>query len=282
MRIVRHDPGGGPRFAVVQGAEVVDFEGAPDSTTELIIDWIETQPPPPGGDRYSLADTRVLSPVDTAGKLLAIGLNYRDHVEEAGLDMPTRPLAFAKLASSIIGPDDVIRWHEDVTAEVDFEAELAVVIGQPALRVSTDEALSRVFGYTCLNDVSARDIQFSESQWTRSKSIDTFCPIGPWLVTSDEIADPQDLRVRCRVSGELLQDGHTSQMVFSVAELISFLSHSFVLLPGDVIATGTPHGVGAFRKPPRWLVDGDDVEVDIEGVGVLRNRVEVIKAAEVV
>jgi 2-keto-4-pentenoate hydratase/2-oxohepta-3-ene-1,7-dioic acid hydratase in catechol pathway len=154
---------------------------------------------------------------------------------------------------------------------VDYEAELGVVIGTTARRVSAEGAYAYVAGYTCLNDVSARDLQFGDKQWVRGKSLDTFCPMGPWLVTRDELPDPHTLAIRCSVNGELLQDSNTSELIFGVPELVSFLSHAFTLLPGDVIATGTPSGVGVFRKPPRFLKDGDAVVVEIEGIGRLEN-----------
>jgi 2-keto-4-pentenoate hydratase/2-oxohepta-3-ene-1,7-dioic acid hydratase in catechol pathway len=163
-----------------------------------------------------------------------------------------------------------------LTAEVDYEAELAVVIGRRARNVPIDEALDHVLGYSCLNDVSARDLQVSDGQWTRAKSLDTFCPIGPWVVTADAIPDPGALRVRCRVNGEQRQDASTAELVHGVAELIAYCSRSFTLEPGDVIATGTPGGVGAFREPPLFLADGDTVEVEIERVGILTNRCRVV------
>ena len=221
-------------------------------------------------DSYTL-----LSPLRAPEKVLAIGLNYRDHARESGAELPTSPLLFAKTPNSVIGPEDEIRWAAADSAEVDYEAELAVVIGRRARRVDVTEALDHVLGYTCCNDVSARDAQFADGQWTRGKSFDTFCPLGPWIVTADDIADPQALAVRCRVNGELLQDGTTADMVFPVAELISRLSQVMTLEPGDVIATGTPVGVGFARTPPVFLRDGDVVEIDIEGIGVLRNPVVV-------
>jgi 2-keto-4-pentenoate hydratase/2-oxohepta-3-ene-1,7-dioic acid hydratase in catechol pathway len=163
-----------------------------------------------------------------------------------------------------------------LTAEVDYEAELAVVIGRRARNVPIDEALDHVLGYSCLNDVSARDLQVSDGQWTRAKSLDTFCPMGPWVVTADAIPDPRALRVQCRVNGEARQDTTTGELVHGVAELISYCSQSFTLEPGDVIATGTPGGVGAFRDPPVFLADGDTVEVEIERVGILTNRCRVV------
>jgi 2-keto-4-pentenoate hydratase/2-oxohepta-3-ene-1,7-dioic acid hydratase in catechol pathway len=218
----------------------------------------------------------LLAPVPRPGKVVAIGRNYRAHAEEEGVEPPTAPLIFSKWPSSVVGHGADIRWDPALTSQVDYEAELAVVIGRRARRVAVDAALDHVLGYTCLNDVSARDLQFGDGQWTRGKSLDTFCPMGPVLVTADEIADPQDLGICCTVGEEILQDARTSQMYFTVAEVISYCSMAFTLEPGDVIATGTPAGVGAFRTPPRFLADGDRVRVEIERIGVLENvcRVE--------
>jgi 5-carboxymethyl-2-hydroxymuconate isomerase len=167
-------------------------------------------------------------------------------------------------------------WRAADTGEVDYEAELAVVIGRTARDVPVTTALDHVLGYTCLNDVSARDLQFGDGQWVRGKSLDTFCPLGPWLVTADEILDPGALRIRCIVNGEVLQDAMTSEMVHSVPELIAFCSRFMTLEPGDIIATGTPAGVGVFRQPPRFLRDGDVVAVDIDGIGRLTNPCRVM------
>jgi 5-carboxymethyl-2-hydroxymuconate isomerase len=227
-----------------------------------------------------LDESALLAPVPRPGKVVAIGRNYREHVDEEQAEAPPAPLVFAKFPSAVIGPADDITWDPALTDQVDWEAELAVVIGTPARDVSVERALDHVLGYTCLNDVSARDLQFGDGQWTRGKSLDTFCPIGPWLVTADEIPDPQRLAIRCLVDGELVQDSTTAQMYFGVAEIISHCSRAFTLHPGDVIATGTPGGVGVFRDPPRFLVDGSVVTVEIEGIGRLTNRCRTIRAAD--
>jgi 2-keto-4-pentenoate hydratase/2-oxohepta-3-ene-1,7-dioic acid hydratase in catechol pathway len=218
-----------------------------------------------------LETTELLAPVPRPGKVVAIGRNYREHVDEEGADRPTAPLIFAKWPSSVIGHGGEIRWDPELATQVDYEAELAVVIGRPARRVSESEALDYVLGYTCLNDVSARDIQFGDGQWVRGKSLDTFCPMGPALVTTDEIPDPQRLAISCRVGGAIVQEASTAQMYFGVAAIVSYCSQSFRLEPGDVIATGTPGGVGIFRDPPALLGDGDEVVVEIEGIGRLVN-----------
>jgi len=214
----------------------------------------------------------LLSPVPAPGKIVAIGRNYREHVDEEQAEAPPAPLVFAKFPTAVIGDGEEITWDPRLTGQVDWEAELAVVIGSAARNVSVDRALDHVLGYTCLNDVSARDLQFGDGQWTRGKSLDTFCPIGPAIVTRDEIPDPQRLAIRCVVDDEVVQDSSTERMYFGVAEIISHCSRSFTLQPGDVIATGTPGGVGVFRDPPRFLVDGSVVTVEIEGIGRLTNR----------
>jgi 2-keto-4-pentenoate hydratase/2-oxohepta-3-ene-1,7-dioic acid hydratase in catechol pathway len=227
----------------------------------------------------SIEDADLLAPLPHPGKIVAIGRNYRDHTTEEGVAPPAAPLVFAKWPSSVVGPGAEVCWDPALTRQVDYEAELAVVIGRTARNVSAGDALDHVLGYTCLNDVSARDIQFGDGQWVRGKSLDTFCPMGPALVTADEVGDPQDLAITCSVGGERLQDARTSSMFFSVAEIISYCSRSFTLEAGDVIATGTPGGVGAFRDPPRYLGDGDQVTVEIERIGRLANTCRVVAEA---
>jgi 2-keto-4-pentenoate hydratase/2-oxohepta-3-ene-1,7-dioic acid hydratase in catechol pathway len=228
-----------------------------------------------------IAEAELLAPLPRPGKVVAIGRNYREHQNEEGVEPPPAPLVFSKWPSSVVGPGAEVCWDPTLTAQVDYEAELAVVIGAVARDVTVADALEHVFGYTCLNDVSARDIQFGDGQWVRGKSLDTFCPMGPAIVTTDEIPDPQDLAISCTVDGERLQDSRTSAMYFGVAEIISYCSRSFTLEPGDVIATGTPGGVGVFRDPPRFLADGNRMVVEIERIGRLENvcrqvRVEVV------
>ena len=219
-----------------------------------------------------LHQVTLLSPVPRPGKVVAVGLNYREHAAEGGRETPPEPVLFAKFTTSIVGHGAEIRWDPGLTAAVDFEAELAVVIGREARRVTQAQALDYVLGYTCLNDVSARDLQYADKQFVRAKSLDTFTPIGPALVTADEIPDPQTLGIRCLVNGEVMQDSSTAQMVHGVAALIAFCSRAFTLEPGDIIATGTPSGVGWFRDPKRLLRDDDEVAVEIERVGRLVNR----------
>ncbi len=228
---------------------------------------------PPAG--RMLDEIELLPPLSRPGKIVAVGRNYRAHAAEEGVDPPVEPLLFAKWPTAVVGPGATISWDAELTSQVDWEAELAVVVGRTARRVAPDAALDHVLGYTCLNDVSARDLQFGDGQWTRGKSLDTFCPMGPIVVTADELGDASDLAISCRVNGEPVQEARTSQMFFGVAEIISHCSTAFTLEPGDVIATGTPSGVGAFRKPPRFLADGDEVTVEIEGIGRLVNRCRV-------
>jgi 2-keto-4-pentenoate hydratase/2-oxohepta-3-ene-1,7-dioic acid hydratase in catechol pathway len=216
-------------------------------------------------------DVQLLAPIPRPGKIVAIGLNYMDHCRETNTEPPKKPLMFAKFPSSIIAHNDVIEWDPSLTSQVDYEAELAVIIGKTARFVTPDVALSYVFGYTCANDVSARDLQFGDGQWTRGKSLDGFCPIGPWIITADEIPDPNALSIRCEVNGQALQNSSTREMIFDVKTLIAYVSHAVTLEPGDIILTGTPAGTGAFRDPKVLLKDGDHVAVEIEKIGRLEN-----------
>ncbi|WP_148571356.1 fumarylacetoacetate hydrolase family protein [Nocardioides caldifontis] len=224
----------------------------------------------PAEDRepVPVAELELLAPVPRPAKIICVGLNYRDHALETGKPIPTEPVLFAKFANSVVGDGARVAIPE-VTEEVDWEAELGVVVGRVASRVTVEEALDHVAGYTCLNDLSARDLQRRGGQWTRGKAIDAFLPMGPVLVTADEVGAPDDLKVRCTVNDDVVQDSSTSQMVFGVAELVSTISQTITLEPGDVIATGTPPGVGMAMSPPRFLRPGDVVTVEIEGLGRL-------------
>jgi 2-keto-4-pentenoate hydratase/2-oxohepta-3-ene-1,7-dioic acid hydratase in catechol pathway len=214
----------------------------------------------------------VALPIERPQKIVCIGLNYSDHAEEQGTELPAAPLLFAKWPNTLIGPGEPI-VIPPITKQVDYEAELGVLIGERVRGVSAENALEAVAGYVCLNDVSARDLQFSDGQWVRGKSLDTFCPVGPELVAAADVPDPQALAIRAVVNGEVLQDSHTSNMIFSVAEILAHVSRAITLEPGDLIATGTPAGVGAFRDPPVWLEPGDEVTIEIEGLGALTNPV---------
>lgn len=247
------------------GIVPLDFQG---TMHEYIMNPRSLQP---AGEPVPLEEVRFAPPVTRPSKIIAIGLNYLDHVRESHGEMPKVPVVFAKFPNSLVGHRDPIRWSQEITQKVDFEAELAVIIGTEAYRCEKSKALDVVFGYTCANDVSARDLQFGDGQWVRGKSLDTFCPLGPWIVTAEDIQDPHDLKIRSWLNGTLMQDSHTSLMIFKIPHLISFLSHCFTLAPGDIILTGTPHGVGAFRDPSIYMNDGDEIIVEIEGIGKLQN-----------
>lgn len=219
-----------------------------------------------------IEDAPLLAPL-RPGKIVAIGLNYLDHVRESGVEPPPRPLVFSKFPSAVIGPDEPIVLNQAVTQRVDWEGELALVVGRELRDADLEEALAAVFGYTVANDVSARDVQFADGQWIRGKNLDTFCPLGPVVVTADEIPDPQALALETRINGETMQRSSTAEMIFGVAELLSFCSQSFTFEPGDVMLTGTPWGCGEFMTPQRSLTDGDQVEVTVAGIGTLSNPV---------
>lgn len=224
------------------------------------------------GEPIETSTITLQAPVPRPGKIICVGLNYRDHAAESNLPIPDYPTIFSKYANSVVGPGGPIILPK-VSAQVDYEGELGVVIGRRARHVPHEEALDYVAGYLAFNDVSARDYQMRTSQWTIGKTFDTFAPMGPALVTSDEIPDPHDLDLRVTVSGEVLQASNTHHLIFSVPRLVAYLSQVMTLEPGDVIATGTPAGVGFARQPPRFLQPGDVVEVEIEGVGRLVNPV---------
>lgn len=240
------------------------MDSARDLLQRALRDWKDWIP---------LSSIHLLCPIPRPSKIVAIGLNYRDHAEEAHLVLPKEPLFFAKFPSSITGPYDPVTIPRS-DPEVDYEAELAIVIGNTAKHVSPDDAYDYIAGYMVLNDVSARKWQFGDKQWTRSKSCDTFCPAGPWITTRDEVPDPHHLRVLARVNGRIVQDSDTSNMIFRVPQLIAHITEAITLEPGDIIATGTPAGVGVFRKPPSFLKAGDVVEVKIDGIGAIRNTMQ--------
>jgi 2-keto-4-pentenoate hydratase/2-oxohepta-3-ene-1,7-dioic acid hydratase in catechol pathway len=224
------------------------------------------------GKAFPLNSVRLRAPIPRPGKIIAVGLNYRDHAMESGAaQAPKVPILFAKFPNSISGPDDPIIIPGD--PHVDWEAELAVVIGREGKTIPAAKSAEYIAGYMPLNDVSARDWQFGDKQWVRGKSPDTFCPTGPYLTTPDEIPDVHGLRIASRVNGKVMQDSSTSKLIFRIPELLEFISAAITLEPGDIIATGTPEGVGAFRKPPIYLRPGDTVEIEIERLGVLRNPV---------
>lgn len=244
---------------------------------EPALRWLQrVEKAPPRNSLLAPEEVQWRPPLAAPSKICGIGLNYLDHCREQGMEPPTSPILFAKYATALCGPDDVVPLDAALTQSVDYEAELAVVIGQSARRVLPERALDHVAGYMCANDVTARDLQKRDGQFVRAKSLDGFCPLGPVLVTADEVPDPGRLRIQARVNGETRQDSNTSNLIFGVPQLVSFLSMAFPLLPGDVILTGTPPGVGAHRKPPVFLRPGDVVEIEIERIGVLRNRFQAL------
>jgi 2-keto-4-pentenoate hydratase/2-oxohepta-3-ene-1,7-dioic acid hydratase in catechol pathway len=220
-----------------------------------------------------IGDATFLAPISSPPKIVCLGLNYRDHAEEAGADIPDEIIIFMKPRTAIVGPDEHI-IRPTFVKELDYEAELAIIIGKKGKNIPVSEAEKYVSGYTIFNDVSAREIQFKDRQWTRGKSFDTFAPIGPCITTADQIGNPSNLKIRTRVNGELRQDSSTKNMVFNVYEVIHHISRVMTLEPCDIIATGTPAGVAVFMKPtPKFLSPGDLVEVEIENIGTLRNKV---------
>ncbi|WP_432769436.1 MAG: fumarylacetoacetate hydrolase family protein [Sphingopyxis sp.] len=280
MRLVRFDGGAGARAGVVRGDTVVDLEplGFPDLLTVVragvgalarITDYAASAASVP------LASVRLLAPIERPGKYLAIGMNYRKHVEEGaklGIAEPKKQLWFNKQTTSIAGPFDGI-VKPDVSDQVDYEVELGVVIGAAAKHVASADAHRHIFGYFVANDVSTRDWQFHSQTMTMGKSFDTHGPIGPWIVTADEIADPHDLPIRCLVNGDERQSSNTGMMLHNIYEQIEYLSTAFTLEPGDLIATGTPEGVGIAKDPPVFLKVGDVVRCEIDGIGTIENPV---------
>jgi acylpyruvate hydrolase len=224
------------------------------------------------GALVPLSRAKLNPPVLSPSKILAVGLNYASHAAEQNAKLPEFPLVFSKCTTALIGPGDHIRLPR-ISDQIDYEAELAVVIGKEGSSISADRAMDYVAGYTIMNDVTARDIQRRERQWTRAKGLDTFAPCGPWLVTKDEVPDPHSLRVELRVNREVRQSANTSDLIFKIPQLIEFISQDLTLKPGDIISTGTPSGVGVFRQPPVFLKPGDQIEIEIEGIGTLSNQV---------
>jgi len=253
--------------AVPDGPATLDDLVAGDGDWLTRIDQALANGATPGRPPEPLA-----APFARPRTVIAIGLNYADHCREFGTPPPTTPVVFTKLPPSVVGDREDVVWSADVTDAVDWEAELGVVIGAPARDVGVDDALSRVFGYTVVNDVTARDLQKLHGQWFLGKSLDTFCPMGPWIVTADAI-DPANTRVQCWVNGELRQDANTADLIFDIPTLIATISAGIELRPGDVIVTGTPVGVGIGFKPPKFLKAGDVVRISIDGIGTIENTV---------
>lgn len=284
MRLATIQTPAGPRAAVLQGDALVDLHATDPNLPASVRLLLEGGPEAlraaaqaarqSGAVKYSAATARLLAPILNPRKIVCLGLNYRDHAAESGSPIPKEPVLFSKYATALIGHDESIVLPT-VSQEVDFEAELVIVIGRRGRRLSLLEAPGYVAGYTIGHDVSARDWQLKKDQrqWMVGKTFDTFAPTGPYLVTADEVPDPQNLPIRLRLNGQMMQDSNTRQMIFGIGEVLAYLSQVFTLEPGDLIFTGTPPGVGFARKPPVFLKPGDVVEVEIAGLGVLRNPV---------
>ena len=286
MRVASYRAGGETSWGVVVGDHVSDanqLNGVPLSVRALLESADQSRWMAALADAkartFPLKDVQLLAPLEPRQDLIALGLNYKTHVAETTgatkqAAAPKQPILFGKAATSVIGPDAEIRLDRKVTTQVDWEVELAVVIGRQGRNIAADRALDHIFGYTVANDVSARDLQFLDGgQWYRGKSLDTFCPLGPWIVTTDELSDARGLRLALRVNGVTKQDASTDDLIFAIPEIIASASVGRTLYPGDVILTGTPGGVGFTRKPPEFLRGGDLVEAEIERIGMLRNRV---------
>jgi 2-keto-4-pentenoate hydratase/2-oxohepta-3-ene-1,7-dioic acid hydratase in catechol pathway len=250
-------------------ASTLDVIAGGAAARARVEEWIQK---PPVAQVAPLASVKLLAPIPRPPKIICVGLNYRDHAIESNMEIPKVPTIFSKYATAVIGPGDAIRLPR-VSTKPDYEAEFAVIIGKGGRYIPAASWKEHVFGYTNLNDVSARDYQMATTQWMMGKTFDTFAPMGPAIVTADEIADPHNLDISLTINGETLQHSNTKNLIFDIPALIEHLSSVFTLEPGDVISTGTPSGVGFARKPPRWLVAGDDVVVRVEGLGELRNPV---------
>ncbi|ESP86998.1 fumarylacetoacetate hydrolase family protein [Candidatus Halobonum tyrrellensis] len=277
MQLVRYTTGGAPEWGVRRDDEVVSLAGLREEVSyeqlsspgflRVVEDAVEAA----GARTVPTEEARLLAPVPRPSKIVCVGLNYHDHAEEQDEEIPDSPLLFSKASTSVTNPEDPI-VHPAELEEVDYEVELGIVIGRTAKDVSADEAREYVAGYTGVNDVSGRDAQFDDGQYFRGKSYDTFAPMGPTLVP-DEYLDPGNLDVACRVNGETRQDSNTEEFIFGVEEVVEYISGFTTLRPGDVISTGTPGGVGVFSDPPELLEPGDEVEIEIEGIGTLSNPV---------
>jgi 2-keto-4-pentenoate hydratase/2-oxohepta-3-ene-1,7-dioic acid hydratase in catechol pathway len=284
MRLATIQTKAGPRPAVYQAGKYVDVqatdEGLPTSVRGILeggpelLQLVATVAARPAAVRYLESAVKLLPPIPDPPKILCIGLNYRDHAEETGAPIPRDPVLFSKFTTALIGPEEPIVLPK-VSQKVDYEAELVLVIGKKGRHIPGEQARGYLAGCMVGHDVSARDWQLEKDgkQWLAGKTFDTFAPTGPWLVTADEVGDPHELGIRLRLNGQTMQDSNTRQMIFRAEDLIAYISQVVTLLPGDLIFTGTPPGVGVARKPPVWMKDGDVAEVEIDGLGVLRNPV---------
>jgi 2-keto-4-pentenoate hydratase/2-oxohepta-3-ene-1,7-dioic acid hydratase in catechol pathway len=266
MRLVTFSPAGGrPEAGILRDGKVWGLG------TDMLSLCASGRVPEPVGT-YEVSHVKILAPVPRPPKLICVGLNYRDHAAESRSEIPKVPTIFSKFPSVVIGPGDPIVLPK-ASRKPDYEAEFAFVIGQGGRHIPADRAMDHVLGYTIVNDVSARDFQTATTQWLMGKTFDTFAPMGPWIVTKDEIPDPHALDIALEIGGEILQSSNTRELVFGIPKLIEYASTVVTLEPGDVVATGTPAGVGFARKPPRWLKPGEEVVIRISGIGELRNPV---------
>jgi 2-keto-4-pentenoate hydratase/2-oxohepta-3-ene-1,7-dioic acid hydratase in catechol pathway len=280
LQLVTIEKSGYSEPGVLSGGEVIGIKGAGfhdvlsvvtggADAMDRVTRWLYS---PPSSERLPLSAVTLLAPIQRPHKIICIGLNYRDHAAESNLPVPETPTVFAKFSTSVIGPGAPIVLPK-ASAKPDYEAEFAVVIGKGGRHIPADEWEKHVFGYTIVNDVSARDFQMATTQWMIGKTFDTFCPMGPAIVTADEIEDPHALAISLTIGGETLQSSNTSNLIFRIPQLIAYLSSVFTLEPGDIISTGTPAGVGFARTPPRYLKAGDEVRVQVQGIGELVNPV---------
>jgi 2-keto-4-pentenoate hydratase/2-oxohepta-3-ene-1,7-dioic acid hydratase in catechol pathway len=267
MRLATFQSGGGaPQAGIIINDQIT---GTGASMLAVIAAGV---PPVTSGPSHRLADVKLLAPIPRPPKFICVGLNYRDHAREAGLEIPSIPTIFSKFSNVVIGPDEPIVLPR-ISQRPDYEAEFAFIIGPGGRNIPASRAFEHVFGYTIVNDVSARDYQMATSQWLMGKTFDTFAPMGPWIVTKEEIPDPHVLDMSLEIGGEVLQKSNTRELVFGIPALIEFISSVVTLEPGDVVSTGTPAGVGFARRPPRYLKAGDEVVIRVQGIGELRNPV---------
>ncbi len=273
--VALYNRSGEPAPDIVAAADLKTICAAPDVFTVLLSEYLKRAkdlPAPADGETaFDPAKVRLLAPIPNPNKVICVGLNYLEHAREQGKEPPPSPMLFAKFSNTVCATGDRVTIPP-ITRKVDYEGELAVVISKGGRRIPREEAMRHVFGYMAAHDVSARDLQKSDGQWLRAKGLDNFLPTGPCIVTPDSIPDPQTLSIETRLNGQVMQSSNTSDMIFGVAELISFISQGITLEPGDIISTGTPQGVGAHRTPPVFLKNGDVVEVEIGGIGIIRNE----------
>lgn len=284
MRLATLSTPAGPRAALMHGDHYIDLNATRRELPSSVRGLLEGGPSllrtaleaagRPEAVKVPAANVRLLPPIPDPQKIICVGLNYRDHAAESGAPIPREPVLFSKFTTALVGNDEAIILPP-VSKKVDYEAELVLVIGKKGRNLTAKAAAEAIAGYTIGHDVSARDWQLEKDgkQWLAGKTFDTFAPTGPWLVTADEVPDPQALGIRLRINGKVMQDSNTKQMIFSPADVVAYVSQVITLMPGDLIFTGTPPGVGFARKPPVWLQPGDVVEVEIDGLGVLRNPV---------